>query len=138
MLTDTGCHELSGTDFGVQLASIDWNLANLKILQGSTFANASYQKGALMQVRPSGADGMVGITGDEMAAHKTVTHEVEHLLQNMAEQMRPSSYKNLSEFAEVYFSAVMKIENKVRFGHIPMYCEYCGQAIKDEDLEEML
>src|SRR5699024_6215068 len=88
VVTDTVNQELSGTDFGVQLASIDWNLANLKILQGSTFANASYQKGALMQVRPSGADGMVGITGDEMAAHKTVTHEVEHLLQNMAEPMQ--------------------------------------------------
>ena len=33
---------------------------------------------------------------------------------------------------------LMKIENNVQFGHIPMYCEYCGQAIKDEDLEEML
>ena len=88
VVTDTVNQELSGMDFGVQLASIDWNLANLKILQGSTFANASYQKGALMQVRPSGADGMVGITGDEMAAHKTVTHEVEHLLQNMAEPMQ--------------------------------------------------
>ena len=88
VVTDTVNQELSGMDFGVQLASIDWNLANLKILQGSTFANASYQKGALMQVRPSGADGMVGITGDEMAAHKTVTHEVEHLLQNMAEPIQ--------------------------------------------------
>ena len=88
VVTDTVNQELSGTDFGVQLASIDWNLANLKILQGSTFANASYQKGSLMQVRPSGADGMVGITGDEMEAHKTVTHEAEHLLQNMAEPMQ--------------------------------------------------
>ncbi len=36
----------------------------------------------------------------------------EPFLQNMAEQMRPSSYKNLSEFAEVYFSAVMNSEYK--------------------------
>ena len=88
VVADTVNQELSETDFGVQLASINWNLANLKILQGSTVANASYRRGALMQVRPSGADGMVTITGDEMAAHKTVTHEVEHLLQNMAEPMQ--------------------------------------------------
>lgn len=81
---DTINRELAEVDFGVQLASIDWNLEHLKILQGGTVANASYLKGALMQVRPSGADGMVTLTGDEMAAHKTVTHEVEHLLQNMA------------------------------------------------------
>ena len=32
---------------------------------------------------------------------------------------------------------LMEIKNNIQFGHIPMYCEYCGQAIKDEDLEEM-
>lgn len=76
--------ELARQDLEGQLPSIRWNLANLKILSGRTFANASYTTGALMQVRPSGADGMVGITGEEMAAHMTVSHEVEHLLQNMA------------------------------------------------------
>ena len=28
---------------------------------------------------------------------------------------------------------LMKIKNNIQFGHIPMYCEYCGQAIKDEN-----
>lgn len=34
---------------------------------------------------------------------------------------------------------LMKIENNIQFGHIPMYCEYCGQAIKwdTENLEGM-
>ena len=27
---------------------------------------------------------------------------------------------------------LMKIENNIQFGHVPMYCEYCGQAIKRE------
>ena len=45
VVADTVNQELSETDFGVQLASINWNLANLKILQGSTVANASYRRG---------------------------------------------------------------------------------------------
>ncbi len=88
VVADTINQEIAQVEFKEQLASIDWNLANLKILQGGTVANASYISGAMMQVRPSGADGMVTLTGDEMAAHKTVTHEVEHLLQNMAAPMQ--------------------------------------------------
>ena len=88
VVADTVNQELSNVEFGGQLASADWNLANLKILKGGTVANASYTSGALMQVRPSGADGMITLTGDEMAAHKTITHEVEHLLQNMAAPMQ--------------------------------------------------
>lgn len=28
---------------------------------------------------------------------------------------------------------LMEIKNNIQFGHIPMYCEYCGQSIKDEN-----
>lgn len=84
VLTDTLNRELSEWDFGTQLDSIDWIIANLKVLKGSTTSNASVTKGAIMQVRKSGADGMVAITGNESAAEMTITHEVEHLLQSMS------------------------------------------------------
>lgn len=33
---------------------------------------------------------------------------------------------------------LMEIKNNIQFGHIPMYCEYCGQALRwNENLEEM-
>ena len=85
VVADTVNRELTEQDFGDRLTSVDWNLKNLKILTGRTVANASYLSGSLMQVRPSGTDAMVTITGDEMAAHKTITHEVE-----------PVSYTHLS------------------------------------------
>lgn len=85
VVADTLNRELAEVDFGAQLGSIAWNVENLKILKGGSVANASYTKGSVMQVRKSGAESMVAITGEEMAAHMTVTHEVEHLLQNMSE-----------------------------------------------------
>lgn len=84
VLTDTLDRELTERDFGAQLESIDWTIANLKIVKGATMDNASVTRGALMQVNQATTDAMAGISGNELGPYMTITHEGEHLLQSMS------------------------------------------------------
>lgn len=84
VLTDTLNRELTERDFGAQRDSIDWTIANLKILRGATMDNASVTRGALMQVNQAATDAMAGISGNELGSAMTITHECEHLLQSVS------------------------------------------------------
>ena len=51
----------------------------------------------------------------------------------------PKNSKIIHKSGAIHYSCpscglnLMEIKNNIQFGHIPMYCEYCGQAIKEED-----
>lgn len=55
------------------------------------------------------------------------------------EKQRPKNPKIIHKSGAIHYSCpscglnLMEIKNNIQFGHIPMYCEYCGQAIKEED-----
>lgn len=85
VLTEVFNRELTEWDFGTQMDSIDWTIANLTIIRDTTsFSNAAVQRGAIMKVNKAATDGMAGISGSEMGPSMTIAHEGEHLLQSMA------------------------------------------------------
>lgn len=55
------------------------------------------------------------------------------------EKQTPKNSKIIHKSGAIHYSCpscglnLMEIKNNIQFGHIPMYCEYCGQAIKDEN-----
>lgn len=85
VLTDVLNRELSERDFGAQLDSIDWTIANLTIIRDTaTFNNAAVQRGAIMKVNQAATDGMAGISGSELGPYMTIAHEGQHLLQSVS------------------------------------------------------
>lgn len=85
VLCDTLDQELAGWDFGAQLPSIDYNIANLRIFKNSVgYSNAAVADDGVLMVQPTTTEGMVTISSNEDAPAITVAHETEHLLQKQS------------------------------------------------------
>lgn len=74
---------------------------------------------------------------DEWLSYKKIG-TVEECREAMEKQI-PKNSKIIHKSGAICYNCpscglnLMKIKNNIQFGHIPMYCEYCGQAIKDEN-----
>lgn len=85
VLCDTLNREVSEWDFGAQMPSIDYNIANLQIFQNRVgFNNAAVSNDGVLMVQPTMTEGMATIVDNEDSPSITIAHETEHLLQKQS------------------------------------------------------